>query len=147
MSLSVWSHVPIPEPTNVAWGCSARTGPALEFEPESVLPKVHRRRFPQGKSEAFFPKGRPESQQTIMRDAFYRSPIPFLLPTFCKSSLAMPAHLLSLDLTRIHLPYVPPSQTLPSAGATQCCWCREHFSVPSEINAFKGHFLEHRGPT
>lgn len=87
-------------------------------------------------------KGGLKSGQAIMRGVFYRSPVPFLLPTFYKLFPALPVHLLSPHLIKMHLPHVPPSQTLPSAGPTQCCWCREQFSVPSEINAFKGHFLE-----
>lgn len=87
-------------------------------------------------------KGGLKSGQAIMRDVFYRFPVSFLLPTFCKLFLAPAAHLLSPHLIKMHLPHVPPSQTLPSAGPTQCCCCREHFSMPSESNAFKGHFLE-----
>lgn len=39
-SLPVWGHMPIPEPTNVAQGCNALIGPALELGMESALLKL-----------------------------------------------------------------------------------------------------------
>ena len=129
--LPVWGHVPIPEPTNVAWGCSALTGSGVRNGVSSSQTAGQSPRKIWMLFFFFLQKGGLRSGQAIITDVFYGSPVPFLSPTFYKLFLVLPAHLLSPHLIKMHLSHITrpvPLLALLSAdtvGSVFLCLVRE----------------------